>query len=604
MVSVSILKVKYQLTRSSGNYIISGGMETVLVLWQLDTGKQQFLPHLSAAIESIVVSPSGLCYVIRLANNSVKIISTTELQPIFSMSGVQISHQNQVLAMSAPYVPMVGLSHRRPRTEHFRVPATMSSSSGQLLLAAPAASSPSSRTGVPQDPNAAFLQTVDIKSGRQISNQALTRTKVTSLNMGPEANIIEGPNVVLLQISHDSQWLATVDEWSPPIQDIDFLVIDAKATYKEQRLRMEIFLKFWAWNSDKSTWELTSRVDGPHTRQSCGSRVGGQVLDMVADPSSVGFATVGEDWIIKLWKARRRKRNGVEVRNKDGKLLFDWICRFSITLPININPLYLRTFNPPYAKLAISEDGSLLAVGHQLPTDALVHIIDTDNGIIVSTLTDLISGHLHGLGIIHRYLVLLSNELVVWDLVDNEICWSFSLSSDAPESERIHDLVHLAIDQMNQTFAVSVPKSSKKALARLTIFDPSSPNYLSTHELPRNLKILLSLTQRKAYLTVDTHAEIRIITLRSQTIQALKISVPSQEISTAGLENLFLNGKTTKVESESKDDRSPWDSGDVAVVRQHQLTEIFDRPSSEIPSMTILFQEVAKLFSKKDKQIK
>ena len=604
MVSVSISKVKYQLTRSPGNYIISGGMETVLVLWQLDTGKKQFLPHLSAAIESIVVSPSGLCYAIRLANNSVKIISTTELQPTFSMSGVQISHQNQVFAMSAPHVPIVGLSHRRTRAERIRVPATMSPSSGQLLLAAPAASSPSSRTGVPQDLNAAFLQTVDIKSGRQISNQALTRTKVTSLNMGPEANIIEGPNVILLQISHDSQWLATVDEWSPPILDIDPLVIDAKATFKEHRLRMEVFLKFWAWNSDKNTWELTSRVDGPHTGQSCGSRIGGKVLDLNADPSSVGFATVGEDRIIKLWRAKKRKRNGVEVRNKDKKLLFDWSCRFSITLPININPLYLQSFTPPHAKLAISEDGSLLAVGHQLSTDALVHMIDTDNGNTVSTLTDLISGHLQGLGIIHRYLVLLSNELVVWDLVDNEICWSFSLGSDAPESKRIHEPAHLAIDQRNQTFAVSVPKSSKKALSRLTIFDPSSPNYLSTHELPRNLKVLLSLTQRKAYLAIDTRAEIRIITPRSQTVQALKFSVPSQEISTAGLENLFINGQTTKVDPVFKDDRSLSDSDDIAVVRQHQLTEIFDRPSSELPSMTILFQEVAKLFSKKDKQIK
>jgi NET1-associated nuclear protein 1 (U3 small nucleolar RNA-associated protein 17) len=47
------LTVKWSL---DGNYVISGGTETVLVLWQLDTGKHQFLPHMSATIQNVVVS--------------------------------------------------------------------------------------------------------------------------------------------------------------------------------------------------------------------------------------------------------------------------------------------------------------------------------------------------------------------------------------------------------------------------------------------------------------------------------------------------------------------------------------------------------------------
>ena len=75
----------------SGNYIISGGTETVLVLWQLDTGKQQFLPHLSATIQNVVVSPTGTSYAVQLSDNSTMVLSTAELKPTANVAGIQAS---------------------------------------------------------------------------------------------------------------------------------------------------------------------------------------------------------------------------------------------------------------------------------------------------------------------------------------------------------------------------------------------------------------------------------------------------------------------------------------------------------------------------------
>ena len=69
--------------------MISGGKETVLVLWQLDTNLKQFLPHLSAAIESLAVSPKGTLYALRLSDNSVIVLSTAELEPIANIVGLQ-----------------------------------------------------------------------------------------------------------------------------------------------------------------------------------------------------------------------------------------------------------------------------------------------------------------------------------------------------------------------------------------------------------------------------------------------------------------------------------------------------------------------------------
>src|SRR5690242_11767197 len=88
MVMLSLMRSTRKLT-SVGHYLISGGFETVLVIWQLSTGKQQTLPHLTAAVESIVVSPQGASYAVTLANNSVLVLSTSELEAKTNIVGMQ-----------------------------------------------------------------------------------------------------------------------------------------------------------------------------------------------------------------------------------------------------------------------------------------------------------------------------------------------------------------------------------------------------------------------------------------------------------------------------------------------------------------------------------
>src|SRR5438045_2357373 len=60
-----------------------------MVLWQLDTGRQQYLPNLSATIQNIVVSPSGVSYAVHLGDNSTMVLSTADLKPTANISGIQ-----------------------------------------------------------------------------------------------------------------------------------------------------------------------------------------------------------------------------------------------------------------------------------------------------------------------------------------------------------------------------------------------------------------------------------------------------------------------------------------------------------------------------------
>lgn len=61
---------------ADGSYLLSGGEETVLVIWQLDTGHKQFLPHLGEKIAFISISPNHRFYCISLDDNSIRFVNT------------------------------------------------------------------------------------------------------------------------------------------------------------------------------------------------------------------------------------------------------------------------------------------------------------------------------------------------------------------------------------------------------------------------------------------------------------------------------------------------------------------------------------------------
>jgi NET1-associated nuclear protein 1 (U3 small nucleolar RNA-associated protein 17) len=72
-----------------GSYMISGGEEAVLVIWQLATGHKQFLPRLGGTINTLSISDDQSLYAMSLADNSVHVISSANLKPTYSIQGVK-----------------------------------------------------------------------------------------------------------------------------------------------------------------------------------------------------------------------------------------------------------------------------------------------------------------------------------------------------------------------------------------------------------------------------------------------------------------------------------------------------------------------------------
>lgn len=630
----------------AGNYIISGGSETVLVLWQLETGQKQVLPHLSTSIESIVVSPSGSAYSVRLADNSNMILSTSERKPTFNVSGIQVPAVRKSGPL-LPFIPTVDVPSRESLTKaKLKCPTILHPVlTGRLLAAVPSSTISRSNSGASHA--ACYLQTFDIASAQQISKQPLTRTKATILNMGPEANTIEEPNVRCMQLSHDGQWLATIDEWLPPRRDISLVAFDNEKETEEQSRRRETYLKIWRWEDHQKVWELLSRIDDPHSLASTIKYDANMVLELGSDPSSVGFTTMGNDATVKFWKPSHRRRYGKEVRDKRGRPLSNWGCHYTASL--SSSPAANGAAQQG-AALAYSRDGSVLAAGYRPSSPSVIHLIDASNGVVRRTINGLHEGPLLAMGISNRYLIILSHELRVWDMVTEQHHFGFTLRSNSLLIAELAACTHLAIDPQEETFAVSLPQisndSTQKSLPRhsnkseqkseIIIFSTKSPVPLFFSSLANTTTALLPATSRKGYYVLDSAAEIRIIApalhLSSNTTQdEQQTRGVGGSKGPKGLENIYGNGigatsilqtdmHLQEQEEEEEDEASNAkalatkgqnenaaaappppsipnpEKPDAVVITQDALNKIFDTGSAfTLPPIRDLYEQVAKL---------
>jgi NET1-associated nuclear protein 1 (U3 small nucleolar RNA-associated protein 17) len=71
-----------------GVYLLSAGREGVLVLWQLSTGKRQFLPDIDAPVVHISLSPDYKYYCLTTRNNKLLILHASSLKLHTSISGL------------------------------------------------------------------------------------------------------------------------------------------------------------------------------------------------------------------------------------------------------------------------------------------------------------------------------------------------------------------------------------------------------------------------------------------------------------------------------------------------------------------------------------
>lgn len=558
-----------------GQYIVSGGKETVLVLWQLETGRKQFLPNLESPINSIGVSPSGSSYSIRLADNSVMVLSTSELSPTSHVAGIQANSFTRSV-LPAAHLPTVDLLHQFGAEAALNaVAATINPRSPEHLLLSVPSNQDSFTVGGPLSP-APYLQDFDISSGQFVSRQPLTRTNAINNNLGPEGNSIHEPHVKFLQTSNEGRWLASVDEWESPRQDVKHLGADGF----DEPSTLESKLRFWLWNDEAKHWMLNSRIDEPHRPDSQANCM--SVLALASDPAASRFATLGADSMVRFWTLKSKLKNGKVVR---GEVATDakgksrttdswWAVESSIALEQAVAFDTFQSARPDRGILAFSNDGSMLAAYQHYDTceavGPIVHFIDTSSGTLLDSHNGLYDGSdgVHGLAFLGQYLIVVGRaNAIVWDVTSFSLHAMIPLASDEDSSKAIEKLVksgnmvqeprpipHLAVNVPTNTFAIAMPEPSRtnrklnvhpllKFKTRVTIYSPESgAEPVFEAQLPRTTLALMSagglagtsdhsgsdvLGQKKGYVVLDLGAEVRLIKMDSAGMSSLPTPPPS-----------------------------------------------------------------------------
>ncbi|ERS99709.1 NET1-associated nuclear protein 1 (U3 small nucleolar RNA-associated protein 17) [Sporothrix schenckii 1099-18] len=642
-----------------GNYLISGGPESVLVLWQTETSKLDFLPHLSASIENIVVSPRGASYAVHLDDNSTMVLSTAEMKPTFYVSGLQSLTLTQMPAKDAhvrrTWQPIQSIT--KP------IPAAINPADASRIWLRVGNGQKAAMTG--DQPSASLLQTFDVSSFRSVAKQPLARTNPTENNMTTQGQPLTEPTVTHLCASRDGQWLASVDEWQPPERDISGMPGEPLLKKEWARDRREVHLKFWsvsdrreedaaaaaagAADEDVNAYDLVTRIDEAHFTSKAET-----IFAVEADTRHGSrFVTLGDDAVVRFWGIKTRVRDGLVAKDDAGRPLVSWHCTQSVPLPLGEtddeknghggSPAARHNSDRRNGALAFSEDGSTVFAAFGGPdNEAVLYTIDAESGVVRDTLQGMFRGRIRGVAVMGSSLVLLSADLRVFDIVADELRYGLTVLDSIPEAElsTASALTQLAVGRLANTFVVAVPyklgastsetdaattatapkktgqTTPSRFASRLIVYSPDHAEPLFTKNLPHLVVSLLPAVGLSGFLVIDAAAQMWSIADAAdtaslgQSLADLNLPSTTSTASNAIAATLDINGDDDDEEeadedmhdangagAEDEDTYGVEDAHDVVIAPQ-KLREIFEAaPATASTSIEELFWQVSGLLS-------
>jgi NET1-associated nuclear protein 1 (U3 small nucleolar RNA-associated protein 17) len=332
-----------QFTRD-GAYLLSGGKEAVLVLWQLETGKKSYLPRLGAEITHLCCFPEDHARVAAAhGDNAIRVVSLASLAVESVARGVRpapLIRQNPSFfketaraivagnALSTQPPPFVGIDPR----------------SKLVALAASGAS----------------LQLFDAAHDAHVADLAVAPRNLVSGDGGPEEPM--EPYVSHAAFSHDGSILVTVDRRSErplPARGGAAHLADAERAPEET---LRIWTRDAATDGSLSAERSRGDVEGSEPLRVgftcvcvCDAPHAGAVTSVSVRGSARldgGFramaCTTSADGDAKMWVPSATARGGERA---------GWRCRSGVT-HAGIPP-------PPLTAGAFSHDGSLYATASE-----------------------------------------------------------------------------------------------------------------------------------------------------------------------------------------------------------------------------------------------
>eukprot|EP01116_Phalansterium_solitarium_P023920 TRINITY_DN8595_c0_g1_i1.p1 TRINITY_DN8595_c0_g1~~TRINITY_DN8595_c0_g1_i1.p1 ORF type:complete len:1176 (+),score=463.09 TRINITY_DN8595_c0_g1_i1:143-3670(+) len=184
-------------------YLLSGGQEAVLVVWQLETGAKQFLPRLGAGIVGVTPSPDSSVYAVSTLDNTVKLISTLSFKQQTTVRGF-LRWQFKEIQGSLLFDPVQQLLvlNRRPGSLQWYNPLTDR-----------------------------YVRELEVTPVTQVTDRRVAQYVVDTFCMAFDASSL--------------------------------VTLDSRKRYESDH-EYERNLKFWSYDSGTQQYVLNTRVDDPH----------------------------------------------------------------------------------------------------------------------------------------------------------------------------------------------------------------------------------------------------------------------------------------------------------------------------------------------------
>ncbi|BGP39444.1 NET1-associated nuclear protein 1 [Rhodotorula kratochvilovae] len=238
----------------NGAYLLSGGQEAVLVLWQLHSGHQEYVPRLGAPVVTLTVLDGTVDnpeqqVAARLSDGSVVFVGSQRLKIAKTISGLKAD------ASSRPTFA--------PARADAPVPLALDPSTSALVLPA---GHPSSLQFYSPTVDAALLE-LEVAPSNRVTGADLDRP-------------LEPTRVERVAFSKREKtgeyWMATVDSWTR----------EGFAPVRQ--------LKLWRKRADAESFTLSTRIDRPHDAPITS-------LSFSPSPTSPLLLTTSTDGLIKVW---------------------------------------------------------------------------------------------------------------------------------------------------------------------------------------------------------------------------------------------------------------------------------------------------------------
>lgn len=516
------------------NYLLSGGMEKVLVFWQLETGKTQFLPRLNGSIERISLDNNKNDYyslMLKVSSSGSDVANDEDTYEILVLSAVDLVSRLSINSIRPKLANNIKQTLLKTKKKFAKSETTFDKSKLKHDYTSIFEIHP--KTKNLYFPNEAVIQAYDLIK----NEQSFVQTAAPLLSTGKvrSENKLLDPTISLLSFTQDGQWMCTFDSIST--SEVDNLLSKNDKQYA---------LKFWKFiesspskndtnstnsvNNKQGYWELSTKIIDPHGNSN-------PILSLTPAPLSyhhgLAFLTADNKGGLRIWRPRIPKEIYQTVKQGNNKLQQTaWTLRKSKPCGALVSDAIDTCW---------SDDGSVIILGHECSITTFntqtFEEIPNDSFRVPA----LSGSRIRSLSILDDYLIVLSKTRITsFNLLSGE-----STDLVANVNTTIGGKNLIAIDPVKKLICLGVNYYSNNAdnfgiKSKILVFKPDelTPVHVSHHN-----QGISSIRQfHSSFIFVDLDSRIGIISSTNDTFESSTESVPESDLAN-DMNNMLLNAQ-------------------------------------------------------------